>query len=98
MKKKKREITTQQEWTLMELAKRLRARITKTGSNVLPWKIVASTRSNGRQRWEGTCSFLAKKFAATCFLGSWWLPPTRKKIGSNVLPWNFVASLFSTIF
>ena len=43
--------------------------------------------------WEGTRNFLTKKLAATCFLGSSWLPPTRKKIGSNVLPWNFVASL-----
>ena len=37
--------------------------------------------------------FLTKKLAATCFLGSSWLPPTRKKIGSNVFPWKFVGSL-----
>ena len=42
---------------------------------------------------EGRRIFLTKKLAATCFLGSSWFPPTRKKIGSNVLPWNFVASL-----
>ena len=82
----------------MALAERMRARITKTGSNVLPWKIVASTRSNGHQRWKGTRSFLTKKLAATCFLGSSWLPPTRKKIGSNVLPWKFVASLLLNNF
>ena len=48
--------------------------------------------------WEGTRNFLTKKLAATCFLGSSWLPPTRKKIGSNVLPWNFVASLLLNNF
>ena len=48
--------------------------------------------------WEETRNFLTKKLAATCFLGSSWLPPTRKKIGSNVLPWNFVASLLLNNF
>ena len=90
--------TTRQEWTLMALAERMRARITKTGSNVLPWKIVAFTRSNGCQCWAGRRIFLTKKLAATCFLGSSWLPPTRKKIGSNVLLWKFVASLLLNNF
>ena len=71
----------------------MQGRITKTGSNVLPWKIVASTRSNGRQRWEIDVSSWWKKLAATCFLGSSWLYFTRKKIGSNVFPWKFVGSL-----
>ena len=82
----------------MALAGRMRARITRAGSNVLPWKIVASTQSNVRQRWQGRRIFLMKKLAATYFLGSSWLPSTRKKIGSNVLPWKFVASLLLNNF
>ena len=71
----------------MALAERMRARITKTGSNVSR-KIVASTRSNGRQRWkkQRSSSLEFRGFLVT------------QKIGSNVLPWNFVASLLLNNF
>ena len=92
----------------MALAERMRARITKTGSNVMEDRCFHTIE--WAATWEGTRNFLTKKLAATCFLGSSWLPPQGKKsaatfflgilkkIGSNVLPWNFVTSLFSTIF
>ena len=85
--------TTRQEWTLIALAERMRARITKTGSNDLPWKIVASTRSNGRQRWEIDVSSWRKNWQQRASLEVRGFLPREKKIGSNVFPWKFVGSL-----
>ena len=89
---------TRQEWTLMALAERMRARITKTGSNVLPWKIVASTRSNGRQRGKEHVTSWRKNWQQRASLEVRGFLPWEKKNGSNILPWKVVASLLLNNF
>ena len=91
-------VTTRQEWTLMALAERMRARITKTGSNVLPWKIVASTRSNGRQRGKEHVTSWRKNWQQRASLEVRGFLPRGKKSAATFFLGISWLPCYSTIF